>query len=223
MFKKKILKGLKQILPEEVTWFLCKVARLLRFTRPSLYDISGTSRIVEYGWALQQLPRVPARVLDVGCSDTMFPLVMASMGYQVIGTDFKGCNIWHPYFTYVNNTQMYSMPKNYFDVVTLISTIEHIGLDSDGDFKCMKDTLKLLKPGGKMILTAPFGQSAVFKGHRVYDIDRLMKLSKKVDHIEYFVEQSDNIWIKTTEVIAGNVRHISKASCPSIACWVITK
>lgn len=44
-------------------------------------------------------------------------------------------------------------PDNYFDVITSISTIEHIS--GNGDTLAIRELWRVLKPGGKLILTLP--------------------------------------------------------------------
>ncbi len=77
--------------------------------------------------------------------------------------------------------------SNYFDVIFCISTIEHVGFDKVNmttgtsafdrsaclpkklpdveswteDFKAMEEIIRILKPGGKLLLTVPFGQERI--------------------------------------------------------------
>jgi SAM-dependent methyltransferase len=70
------------------------------------------------------------------------------------------------------------------DVAANISTLEHIGLgrwgdalDVDGDIKAMTEAWRILKPGGHLILTIPYGYPAVvFNLHRIYDQGRVTRL-----------------------------------------------
>lgn len=77
--------------------------------------------------------------------------------------------------------------SNYFDVIFCISTIEHVGFDKVNmttsataferfadlpkeppdakswteDFKSMEEIIRILKPGGKLLLTVPFGEEGI--------------------------------------------------------------
>ena len=121
-----IKEWLKRVLPERLVWFLCDILVWLRITKPTLWDISKSERIVEYGWAIRALPH-KGTVVDIGCCGTMFPLVLASMGYKVAGVDKKECDIKHPNFSFWGTRITGEFIKP--DAITLISTIEHIDDD----------------------------------------------------------------------------------------------
>jgi SAM-dependent methyltransferase len=63
-----------------------------------------------------------------------------------------------------------------FDAITCVSTIEHIGcfvygqfVDRFGDEVAMRHMRKLLRPGGRLLLTTPYGKGAVYSWLRVYN------------------------------------------------------
>ncbi|MCL4338851.1 DUF268 domain-containing protein [Patescibacteria group bacterium] len=78
------------------------------------------------------------------------------------------------------------------DVVTLISTLEHIGLgrygdplDPDGDVRTMNEANRILKKGGYLILTIPYGYpTVVYNLHRVYDEKRFTRLIEGFTPVE---------------------------------------
>jgi len=72
-----------------------------------------------------------------------------------------------------------------FDIVTAVSTIEHVGLsgryssdeDPGGDRTAMEEIGRVTKSGGTILLTVPYGQPAVFRPwHRVYGAEQLQRL-----------------------------------------------
>lgn len=70
-----------------------------------------------------------------------------------------------------------------FDVITCISTIEHVGLDvygqgpdEFGDEVVMRHLRRLLRPGGRLLVTAPFGKRTVSAWLRVYDWPSFQRL-----------------------------------------------
>jgi cyclopropane fatty-acyl-phospholipid synthase-like methyltransferase len=76
-------------------------------------------------------------------------------------------------------------PDAPFDAVVLLSAIEHFGLgaytddgelDDDADLNAMKRVRDLLVPGGRVVLTTPFGPAAVDELERTYDEERLRRL-----------------------------------------------
>ena len=206
---------LKRILPERFVWFLCDILVWLKIDKPTLWDISKTERIVEYGWAIKHLPDKGA-ILDVGCCGTMFPLVMASMGYFVCGIDKKKCNIKHPNFFFSGEEIQSNLRKP--DAITLISTIEHI----PNDIEYMEGLYKLLPDEGRIIVTAPFGKAAQFAGHRVYDLERIHQLWPDNMYLDFYMKKG-NVWVKTALDEAERVEQKPKLSCNCIFCGVFTK
>ena len=73
---------------------------------------------------------------------------------------------------------------NFFDYVYAVSTLEHIGLldyhfedsDPDGDIKVMKQIARVIRTGGRLIVTVPYGQSGILPSERVYDEAGLLRL-----------------------------------------------
>ena len=72
---------------------------------------------------------------------------------------------------------------DFFDCVTAVSTIEHVGLgrygdviDKDGDVKAVVEIRRVLKKGGEFLLTAPYGIRAITPSHRVYDKNALTRI-----------------------------------------------
>lgn len=57
------------------------------------------------------------------------------------------------YTTMLCDGRHLNIPSNYFDIVYSISVIEHI--PDDGDIKTVAELLRVLKPGGSLILTVP--------------------------------------------------------------------
>ena len=134
-----------------------------------------TDRYIEYPFVLSKLPRVPAKILDVGCSGSMFPLLMQSLGHTVCGIDIR------PYplkdvFVKQGDICFNDFKSETFDVVTAVSTIEHIGLkgrygaiDSSSDYEAISQIFRILKTGGTFLMTVPFGKYQETKFHRIYD------------------------------------------------------
>jgi SAM-dependent methyltransferase len=97
--------------------------------------------------------------------------------------------------------------SNHFDAVLAVSVIEHIGLenaqvnqtlqpdiDSDGDFESLREIKRILKPGGRLIMTIPFGiKEGLVLGNdtRCYSYDRLERINNlfQVDILEYYEYQ----------------------------------
>jgi len=97
--------------------------------------------------------------------------------------------------------------SNFFDVVTAVSTIEHVGLgrygdqkDNDGDKESVQEIRRILKPNGTLFLTVPFGKRCITSSYRVYDKEGLETLLSgfKIIKADFFLA-NDKTWIKATE------------------------
>ena len=155
-----------------------------------IFHLVVNERVADYPFVHQNLGLDgKGRILDVGCYRTKLVIELASLGYEVYGIDGIEYPLEHPNFTFVlGDICKTPFPDDFFDAVTAVSTIEHIGLGryeyptySDGDKIAMNEIKRILKPGGKAIITVPFGKkTVVYHGeiqlHRVYDSQALNNL-----------------------------------------------
>lgn len=145
--------------------------------------------------------------------------------------------------------------SDYFDVIFCISMIEHVGFDEVNpaqgdsafarfaqlpgdlpsvelwteDFKAMKEMARALKPGGKLLLTVPFGEEQILAAkdslglyalELQYDRRRLNKLINALElgvvEEKYFVYDEDHGWKDEAERKASSHER-------SVACLEIEK
>jgi len=191
---------------------------LLRRLFPEYFakePLAPTDRYIEYPFIIRNLPKPPAKVLDVGCSGSFFPLLLASFGYDTYGIDIRNYPILNKLkfknFTFVKGDIKESpFPNSYFDVITAISTIEHIGIsgrygiedDPEGDKKALEEMVRILKPQGAILLTIPFGKGKVIKPYmRVYDESRLKDLVRDciIELEEYYIQDDTDNWIECSK------------------------
>jgi len=79
-----------------------------------------------------------------------------------------------------------NLPAESADVVSIISTLEHVGLgrwgdplDVQGDLRAMREAWRILRPGGHVVLTIPYGYpTVVYNLHRIYDQGRFQRLTE---------------------------------------------
>jgi SAM-dependent methyltransferase len=156
-----------------------------------------TDRYIEYPFVLSKLPQGKAKILDIGCSGSMFPLLMKSLGHDVYGIDIR---------SYQGDIKFYQgdicespFEDNFFDIVTAVSTIEHIGLkgrygskEDSSDYSAVTEVYRILKPYGLFLMTVPFGiESKVTKWHRIYDKKDLDTLLTNFTYMYTIVESPE--------------------------------
>jgi SAM-dependent methyltransferase len=175
-------------------WFEPPIHVRLEKDGPRITRVS--ERIVETIFVHTHLPCPPARLLALGCSDSTNAIEMASLGFQVVGVDARPLPLRHPNFTMVP-TRLDELPfeDECFDGVVTLSTLGHFGLTSgQADEQAVAEVFRVLKRGGRFILTVPFGRPAVTPTQRIYDraqLDRLLQAFRIVER-GYGVPEGDS-------------------------------
>lgn len=142
-------------------------------------------RIAEIPYVFRALARAElgSSVLDVGGSESTMCLSLASLGYEVTTVDPRPAPLVHPGLRQVPLPVEEWETDERFDVVVLLSTIEHIGVGAYGqdenpvgDIAVMRRVRELVREDGLLILTTPYGRSARDEIQRTYDDSRLTDL-----------------------------------------------
>ena len=159
-----------------------------------------TDRCIEYPWAIRNIKLYqsmlcPIKILDVGCSGSMFPFLIKAMGYEVYGNDIR--KLPTGIEGYQGDIQNTPYDDNTFDIITAISTVEHIGLkgrygieENKVEIFVFNEIHRILKNGGIFLMTVPFDKEfRTEKFNRVYD-----ELSLKIllRHFIYNTEFKDS-------------------------------
>jgi len=172
-------------------------------------------RIVEQPFVYGALADLPtgSRIADVGGAESLVGLSLASSGHQVTVVEPAGYPYEHPNLTVARQTLDDFAPEQPFDAVVLLSAIEHFGLgaytdngelDDDADLNAMKRVRELLAPGGRVVLTTPFGPADVNELERTYDEDRLRRLFDgfEIEHQLVASRMDDTTWTVTGSDLA---------------------
>jgi SAM-dependent methyltransferase len=166
-------------------------------------------RIIESVFVHTRLPRPPARVLDLGCAESANAVEMAGFGFEVVGVDAREMLLQHPALRVVR-TDIGSLPfaDGSFDVVVSLSAIARLGLDRCGlppgrttDARVIAEVRRVLRPGGRFLLTLPFGRPMLTPTRQVYDLAMLDTLLEPFQRIETaFGVRDGESWSYTTDV-----------------------
>lgn len=145
--------------------------RLSRFYRQSYSSIDFSP--IEYykysellfGYSIIQADPSPhPRILDLGSGNSCFPSFLCQEGYQTVCVDrdlewlrnqIRSRSIHSFTQMHILNADLRALPllADSVDVITLISTIEHI--PDNGDIEMVRQLQGYLKPGGSLIITVP--------------------------------------------------------------------
>lgn len=162
------------------------------------YGFRLDERIVEYPWFMSRLPAGVGNLLDAGS--------VLNFDYILERPVLKSKNIfistlapeplcyWQKRISYVYEDLRDSCFKDgYFDWIASLSTIEHIGLDNtmlyttevakkenagDSYLQAIKEYRRMLKPGGILYLSFPFGRHENHGWFQIFDapmVDRVIE------------------------------------------------
>jgi SAM-dependent methyltransferase len=141
---------------------------------------------VEYEFAYRNVVGKQLRILDIGGCDSLLPIALAKGGHMVTVYDFRPYPECHPNVTVIQGDFLSNeFSAKSFDVVLMVSTLEHVGLGGygapeypDADFQVMKELRRVLVDGGKAILTFPFNERerVIPQFERWYTPERLQML-----------------------------------------------
>ena len=190
----------------------CVLFHSLVAKAPRYYD-----RAIEYPWALKNVNLTNGNFLDVGSTvGQMFRENLPDVvEVYIINLDkeqrFGKINGVNSIYGDIRSTQF---ETNKFDVISCISTLEHIGVegryhvlaDPLGDRKAMSEMLRILKPGGKLLLTVPYGKKDVLPINKLYNSKRITELTKGYNVISSEYQKYDDkfrIWKTVSEEVAA--------------------
>lgn len=143
-------------------------------------------RTAEFAYAWQRLSLVPAaRVLDVGSPKDLAVILARHKGYQITATDIlpEAIALSERYVEAqglcgsgpglvaheIQDGRSLTFSDNSFDAAYAVSVVEHI--PAEGDTEAIRELVRVVKPGGVVVVTAPFDVTyrETFVGHSVYE------------------------------------------------------
>ncbi len=148
-------------------------------------ELIYNERIAEYPYVFKQLGAFGDKiktVMDIGSNDSILPLQLATVGYEVTALDqINTENIYHPNMKFICQDLFdNSFEDNTFDAIVSVSVIEHMGFGfygdkvmEDADKKAFEEVYRMLKPGGVAVITIPLFE------HGNYWDDKITKFTEE--------------------------------------------
>ena len=154
-----------------------------------LYGLDDSERCVEIPWVVSRF-QGERRVLDIGYANAEPRYIQARDALMIpflVGLDLVAAP--QPCISGVTGDAL-ALPfrPGAFDLIFAISVIEHIGRDNSiygvsehpveefGDLKAARALASLLRPGGRLLITVPFGRLENHGWFIQYDLRRIQAL-----------------------------------------------
>ena len=181
----------------------------------------ASDRFIEYPWLLENINITSGRLLDVGSTigDRLYETLPKSVEINCLNLSAK--KFRHEQIKFKRgDIRQTDYPDNSFDVVTCISTLEHIGVggrylsdhDPEGDAKAMREIKRILKPGGQLLATVPYGAKDVLPINKLYNKPRIADLFSGFNIVSQKFKKFNKIWrvwLETSEAEAATADMIN--------------
>ena len=188
-------------------------------------------RIVEYPWAVARLSGFRGRLLDAGSVlnfDYLIPRFRKPDVELVISTLAPEKHaFWEDGVSYVYEDMRDScLRDDFFDSIVCLSVLEHVGMDntqlytadatkkeSEGSsyLSFLAELRRVLKPGGRLLLSMPFGVARNYGWLQTFDgamVDRLLAAFQPSRVSETYFRYLAEGWIETDRAGASGAGYV---------------
>lgn len=214
-------------------------------------------RVVEYPWLLSRLPEGEGKILDAGSSLNHSYLLrhpkLAQKRCYIVTLAPESSAAWDKGVSYLyEDLRELSFKDNCFDLVTCISTLEHVGLDntflytSDATKKevdaaafvdCLRQLKRVITSGGRLFLSVPYGRAVHHGWFQVFDaqkVDEIVAAFSPTAYTETIFRYEADGWVCSSREDAAGATyfdiHKSKdydpdyaAASRAVACLELVK
>lgn len=121
------------------------------------YEAEKESLFDYFQKVMCQLKIAPGRALDIGCGPGYFLKIAQNSGWEVYGVDLsweavkKARQLLKTQLIYNKSTQKVNFKNNFFDLITVFQTIEHLPIPRD----FLEEVRRILKPRGLVLINTP--------------------------------------------------------------------
>lgn len=181
-----------------------------------MYGYGVDERIVEYPWLFSRITKKYSNLLDAGSSLNHDCVIgsasnIAKKMHILTLNHEKNCFIEKNISYIFEDIRNLPFRNGHYDLITCISTLEHIGCDNEqyapgkkehitpkGFIEASKELIRVLKTGGNLYITVPFGQYMNLGMAQQFDSNLLNQLLKTFDSCENlnvtFYKYDENGW-----------------------------
>ena len=166
--------------------------------KPYLSDRAGVTPIDRHyiyhpAWAARVLARTrPSKHVDISSIVSFGTVVSAFVPVEFY--DFRPAPVkLHGLHAGAADLTRLHFPSNSIASLSCMHVIEHVGLgrygdplDPDGDLKAIGELVRVLAPGGDLLVATPVGRPrVVFNAHRVYDHEAFARYFAPLELVEF--------------------------------------
>ncbi len=208
------------------------------------YGVGIDERIVEYPWLISNISKEPGRLLDAGSalnfSNLLDQEVFVNKKIMIANLNPESNCYWEKEISYLyEDLRTLPLEGGLFDVITCISTLEHVGMDNTAMYtknlkysenerqdylKVILELKRLLKSGGELFITIPFGEYQDFGFFQQFNsgmVQRILDTFGDKEHsVEYF-RYTNQGWQTSNEKESSREKyfniHSTKIAPPDLA------
>jgi SAM-dependent methyltransferase len=211
---------------------------------PLNYGVDVDERCVEFPWTLAQLGSDPEVVLDAGSTlnhdyIVSWPGLANKSLYLLTLAPEPDCFWWRGISYLYADLRSIPLRDNYCDTITCMSVLEHIGFDNtvytldnayrehnpDDFMQAIAEMRRVLRPGGRLLLTVPYGRYERHDWFQQFDCNLLSRAldafgpaqSVRVD----FFRNTPQGWYRSTDEGCCDARYGEIRGAGAVACALI--
>jgi O-antigen chain-terminating methyltransferase len=205
-----------------------------------LYGLDDSERCIEIPWVLSRFRGEP-RVLDIGYANAEPRYRQARDALEIpflVGLDLAAAP--QPSIAgVVGDALALPFRPGAFDLILAISVIEHIGRDNSiycarerpsqefGDLEAAAGLASLLRPGGRLLITVPFGRLEDHGWFVQYDLRRIQALVEfsgcEQTLAEYYAYGADGWTGPVVPAALSQVEYRTGFAAGAVACLELTR
>jgi ubiquinone/menaquinone biosynthesis C-methylase UbiE len=218
---------ISQVLNDSATMELFRSRRRLPFR----YGYGIDERCIEYPWLLSRLEPNLKCILDAG-SVLNHDFILSNSCFSsrrlhlLTSAPEQNC-FWHKGISYIyDDLRRIPIRDDFYDAVVCVSTLEHVGCDNtaytaeavystshlDDIEVVIRELRRVLKPGGTLLLSVPFGSYRHFRTFQQFDGSLLLRATKSFGdfskHAETFYRYSSEGWQIATSSDCAECKYV---------------